>query len=405
MNRAVRHLFFTLLLFLACFSACQAEVPGTARDISQECLFNGISGKGHNLTDGTYARDFKTGLRDGARGLQITAPQGATVGAIYIQWHSLPLPLNIQTHDKAGSWVTVSSCDGDFYAQYIPIPNLRDFRIVCRDDPLQQLSICDMKVLTPGTPPDTVQLWQKPGDKVDMMLIAGHPDDELLWFGGTLPTYAGEQHKNVLVICAAMNRSIRRLELLDCLWACGVRTHPIHCVLEDFSTTNMNDVIRRWGGQEKLLEMFTGYYRRYKPDVVLLHDINGEYGHGIHRTVSWLGRECAELASDRTAYPDQVAKYGTWKIPKIYIHLYPENVIQMDWHQPLSAFGGKTAIEAAADAMYWHKTQTDHGWAVTEGGDLDNSLFGLYRTLVGQDTEKKDFFENIPAAFSGSADP
>ncbi len=68
-----------------------------------------------------------------------------------------------------------------------------------------------MKVLTPGIPPDTVQICQKPGEKVDMILIAGHPDDELLWFGGLLPYYAGELKKSVLFITAAMTRTIRRL--------------------------------------------------------------------------------------------------------------------------------------------------------------------------------------------------
>ena len=86
-------------------------VAGYARDISQACTFNGHSGKGHNLTDGTYARDFSTGLREGARGLEIQAPVGEVIGALYIQWHSLPQPLNIQTRDKNGNWVTVADCD------------------------------------------------------------------------------------------------------------------------------------------------------------------------------------------------------------------------------------------------------------------------------------------------------
>ena len=369
-------------------------VAGYARDISLECLFNGKSGENHALTDGTYARDFTTGIHGGAHALEITAPAGEVIGALYIQWHMLPVALNVQVQDEDGEWVTVTDCDGDFYAQYIPVPNLTECRIVARENPMTKLVICEMKVLTPGTPPDSIQVWQKP-DKVDMMLIAGHPDDELLWFGGTLPYYAGELKKSVLVVCAAMNRSYRRLELLDALWACGVRTHPVHCVLLDFTTTSMDKVFQEWGGKNKLLKMFTEYYRRYKPDVVLLHDVHGEYGHGIHRTVSWLGRECAELAPDESVYPEQVEAYGTWDVPKIYIHLYEENRIQLDWDQPLTAFDGRTAIQVAADAMYWHKSQTQHGWEVTEGGEMDNSLFGLYRTLVGPDTVGKDFFENI----------
>lgn len=377
-------------------TAAAASSEETARNISHECTFNGRSGASHPLTDGSYTRDFETGLTDGVHSLRILVPAGETAGAVYIQWHMLPVPVSVQTKSESGEWVTRAESDGDFYAQYIPLPGLTDFRIVCRDDPKTQLRICEMKVLTPGAPPEGIQLWEKPGDKVDMMLITGHPDDELLWFGGLLPWYEGEQGKKVLVIVAAMNRSIRRLELLDALWACGVRTHPVHAVLEDFSTSNINEVFHRWGNKERLKQRYTEYYRKYKPDVVVLHDINGEYGHGIHRAVSWLGRECAELAADPSYCPDQVAAWGTWDIPKIYIHLYPENQIRLDWSRPITAKSGKTALEVAQEALQWHKTQIEHGWAVQAGGEMDNELFGLYRTLVGPDVEKNDFFEHIP---------
>ncbi len=369
---------------------------GPARDIGRECTFNGHPGEKHYLTDGSYTRDFTTGFWEGTRGLEIRAPEGETIGALYIQWHYQPGPLDIRARNAEGAWVTVAQCDNDFYAQYIRTPALDDLLIVCREDPMKALVICDMKVLTPGAPPEDVQLWEAPGDKVDMMLLAGHPDDEMLWFGGTLPYYAGELGKKVLVVCGAMNRSIRRLELLDCLWACGVRTHPIHCQFVDFTTKDMDRVLQEWGGKEKLLERFTELYRRYRPDVVLLHDVNGEYGHGMHKAMSWLGRECAELAPYASVYPEQAEKYGTWDVPKIYIHLYPENQIRMDWHRRLSAFEGRTAIEAAMDAMSWHRTQTQHGWMVEDGGEMDNALFGLYRTRVGADVKKDDFFEHIP---------
>ncbi len=370
-------------------------IPAT--DITKLCLYNGYPGDSHDLTDGTYARAMKTGLRDGVRGLQVTAPEGIRIGALYIQWDGDPAPLFIQGRDQNGEWKTVSECDADFFAQYIPIPELQDLRILNRDDPTTALCICEMKVLTPGDPPDYVQLWQKPGDKVDMMLMVGHPDDELLWFGGLLPYYGCEREKDVLVVCAAMNRSLRRLELLDALWACGIRIHPVYSQLRDFVSGDPKEVLKTWGGEEKCQELFTGYIRQYKPDVLVLHDVKGEYGHGIHKTVSYLGSTGAENAGDASVFPEQAASLGTWDVPKVYIHLYPENQITMDWQVSLKKFGGKTALEVAAEAMLWHKSQLSHGWAVTAGGDMDNSLFGLYRTLVGPDREKTDMFENLPS--------
>ncbi len=381
----------------ALISPPEGTVTGElARDISVDCLYNGRAGSHHALADGTYARDYQTRVKDGTAALYINVPEGEVAGSVYIQWHALPFPLSVQTR-QGDAWITVVTCDDCFYAQYIPLPNLQYFRIVARDDPLTALSFCEVRILTPGIPPEHIQIWQHPGEKVDMMLLVGHPDDEVIWFGGLLPYYAGELKKNVLVICAAMNRSFRRLELLDCLWACGVRTHPIHSVLVDFSTTSRDEVFEKWGGKARCLELYTSYYRQYQPDVVVLHDINGEYGHGIHKAVSYLGRECSKLAADPEMYPEQVAEYGTWEVPKIYLHLYEENQLTMDWHRPLKSFGGKTAIEVATDAMFWHKTQTAHGWAVEDGGEFDNALFGLWQTTVGPDEARDDLFEHIPA--------
>ena len=54
-----------------------------------------------------------------------------------------------------------------------------------------------------------------------------------------------------------------------------------------------------------------------------------------------------------------------------------------------------TGLEVADKAMQNHKTQIGRGWAVTEGGEYDNSLFGLWRTIVGPDVAGGDMFENI----------
>lgn len=82
-------------------------------------------------------------------------------------------------------------------------------------------------------------------------------------------------------------------------------------------------------------------------------------------------------------------------MPKCYLHLYPENVVDMDWHQPLEAFGGKTSFEVAEDAFRCHTSQQETRYSVEDSGAGDCSLFGLYRSLVGEDLLKNDFFENL----------
>ena len=380
-------------------AAESTEAPEkTAVDISDKCMYNGYQGgPKHKLNDGVYNNVYETGMRNGARAVEITVTDGEPMGAVYIQWAKDPLPVAVEVPTDDGGWMVIATGDGEFFADYIPVPENRHCRIVCSFDPTMKLEISEMRVLTAGTPGPEIQVWQKPG-KVDLMLIAGHPDDDLLWFGGALPYYAGELKKDTLVVCCAMSRDLRRLELCDALWACGVRIHPIYLHLRDFSDTDPKKFIQAWGGEERLNEIFTELYRRYKPDVVLLQDVNGEYGHGIHRAASLFGRQCVEMAADPGLFPDSAARFGTWEVPKVYVHLWEENQIRMDWKQPLEAFGGKTALEAAQDALQYHKSQVVHGWAVQDGGDLDNSLFGLWHTTVGPDIEKNDFFENIPSA-------
>ena len=53
-------------------------------------------------------------------------------------------------------------------------------------------------------------MWQDL-DKAELMLLVAHPDDELLWFGGLLPTYAGQRGLKVQVVYAAAPSPFRRL--------------------------------------------------------------------------------------------------------------------------------------------------------------------------------------------------
>ena len=366
-----------------------------ARDISAECLLGGRRmGPNHPLTDGKYGQAVRSGMKEGVHAMVITAPEGETIGGLSVRWEQNGMPLAVEILNASGEWVTAAETDGDFFVDYIPLPGVTQCRIRNREDGKAQLRLVELTVLTAGRLPENIQVWQKP-DKVDLMLIAGHPDDELLWFGGLLPYYAGQLQKRTLVICCAMSARLRQHELCDALWACGVRVHPVYLKRLDFSDTSLNLVLKKWHAKDETLEIVTGLIRRHKPEVLVLQDVNGEYGHGIHKAGCWLGREGSAAAADPQRFPEQAESLGVWEIPKVYIHLWPENQIRMDWKKPLSAFGGKTGLEAAQDALQFHRSQVIHGWTVTEGGEYDNSLFGLYHSSVGPDEEGNDLFEHI----------
>ncbi len=390
-----------LLLMLLLPAAALGESTATdlapmAEDISKECLLNGYFDNQtmNKMLDGNYRTFWKSVRRNNVCELVVTPPKDKAIGALLIRWRSDPVAVNVQVRD-GDHWRTIAAAGADFQAQYIPLPSVREeIRIVGRNNEKTVLKICELTVMTPGTLPDWFQVWEKPYGKMDMMLLSGHPDDEVLWFGGLLPTYAGAREKKVLVVCAAFNTYHRRLELLDCLWTCGVRIHPIFAGYLDLCTSDMNAVYKAWGRQKVQLHV-AALYRQYKPDVVVLHDVKGEYGHGVHRAFSDAGRKAVELAADPTQDAASLEAYGAWVVPKVYVHLLADNQLQMDWHVPLERFGGMTSQEVAREAFKCHVSQQGKRWQVEDGGKWDNSLFGLYYTAVGQDVEKNDLFEHI----------
>lgn len=399
-----------LVMVMLCLCACASAdgiwtatdlSPATedmplSEDITQEVLLNGAMDYAHlnKMRDGNYRSIWESYQYSVEHELLITPPEGKAVGGIVIKWRSYtPFKTLIQVRNDAGEWETIAHGGDEFIAQYIPMPpTTEEFRIV-GENPSKRLQICEIVVMTAGRLPQDFQLWQTPPEKADMMQLVAHPDDELLWFGGLLPTYAGEQQKDVVVVCAAFRNYHRRLEMLDGLWTAGVKYHPIFIGLEDYITNNMFEVIDSWGRQRALSKVVT-LYRKYQPDVVVLQDVKGEYGHGVHRAFTNICQNAVESAASTSYEVQEALRYGVWNVPKVYIHLWEENQIKMDWKQPLSAFGGKTGLEVATEAFRKHVTQQGH-WDVWDGGEWDNSLFGLWHTTVGPDVIGGDMFENI----------
>jgi LmbE family N-acetylglucosaminyl deacetylase len=298
------------------------------------------------------------------------------------------LPSNVQLSGA------LTDCS-EYATQYIALPEgYAQIRITPQSG--GKLELCEIAALTPGDAPAHIQVWRDPPEKVDLMLFSTHPDDEVLWFGGLLPYYAGEMDMDVLVINAVYAHYYRRQELLAALWTCGVDIYPVMLGYPN-QQDSVEEVIAEWEVKNRRpKDRMVALIRQYRPDVVMLHDTEGEYGHTAHKAFSWLGQQGVERAADPAQHAESAAQWGVWDVPKTYIHLWPENQIRMDWKQPLTAFGGKTGLEVAAEGFACHATQQER-WRVQDGGEYDNALFGLWRTTVGFDQQGTDLFENIPA--------
>lgn len=366
------------LLLLLPLAALADEAP----DLTAQCAFRQSKYKTpvKYLTD-RNANTVATADSKKAT-LEITLPEGEACHGLYIQWGEAEVqPWHLEAMEGE-EWVEIAS-GGGFLHAYIPVDGRTKLRITSDPSATKYLRIRELFVLGEGELPDWVQNWQPPLEKADLLVLSAHADDEWIFFGGAIPD-AVNAGKAVQVCYLTSMPPMRRMELLNGLWAAGVRHYPdLSSALRDVKRDTLAEQYRVWG-RSKVQALVTGFYGRYRPEVVVSHDVKGEYGHGAHRVAADAAMACVELAAD------------TWQVKKLYLHLYAENEILMDWQRPLEAFGGRTALDIAAEAYGYHVSQHKTHWKIEPGGRYDSSRFGLAYTAVGADVQMNDFFENIP---------
>lgn len=393
------------LLALSLSVAFAAE----ANDITEDCKFKVCSsGRKYTLmTDKKYTSYWESN-KIKTPWIAITAPEGKPIAGLYVCFGNMPESWEIQTSDDGKDWFTAVPGDTRFLHAYVALPQpAQHVRLAVTSEKKTALRINDLFVLSEGDLPDWVQVWQPTEEKADILFLSTHPDDELIFFGGAIPTYAVEQQRKVVVAYFTRSNTTRSSELLNGLWHMGVRTYPVIGNFKDSYAKNLKAAYKSAGGKGKVNEWIVGLYRQYKPEVVVTQDTNGEYGHKQHMMIADAAQNCIALAANEDEFSASTIAYGTWQVKKLYLHLYPENQITFDWTVPLKSMNGATGIELAEEAYTLHKTQASSGMSVTETGTkYDNRVFGLAFTTVGEDVRKDDFLENIydaPGSYDAAA--
>lgn len=393
------------LLALSLSVAFAAE----ANDITEDCKFKVCSsGRKYTLmTDKKYTSYWESN-KIKTPWIAITAPEGKPIAGLYVCFGNMPESWEIQTSDDGKDWFTAVPGDTRFLHAYVALPQpAQHVRLAVTSEKKTALRINDLFVLSEGDLPDWVQVWQPTEEKADILFLSTHPDDELIFFGGAIPTYAVEQQRKVVVAYFSRSNTTRSSELLNGLWHMGVRTYPVIGNFKDSYAKNLKAAYKTAGGKGKVNEWIVGLYRQYKPEVVVTQDTNGEYGHKQHMMIADAAQNCIALAANEDEFTASTIAYGTWQVKKLYLHLYPENQITFDWTVPLKSMNGATGIELAEEAYTLHKTQASSGMSVTETGmKYDNRVFGLAFTTVGEDVRKDDFLENIydaPGSYDAAA--
>ncbi len=363
------------------------------------------------------------------------------ISAVYIIWDTpvtewtLTIGENSTQYGKNG-----------FIHEYIDLEtSTNEFTITLPD---MSATVCDIYTFSDGEIPAWVQQWNPPCEEADILVLPARGNNEVIDFGGLIPYYAGEKDAKVQV-AYMVNQWLeyyRPHEILNALWECGVTYYPVFGDFVDCEVKTYEDAQLAYN-QEEVTEYVVSLLRRFKPQVAVGQDLNGEGGNGISMIYAKALADACHISADESKYPDSASEYGVWDVPKTYLHLYgnisevlPDSELYIttdedgepvetttiaedeeattsdtdsaketgysgdveyltkpllfDWSQILENFDGRTAYEVAQDAFEIHKSQTN--WtSMKENGLRTTAVYGLYRTTVEYDKGKEaDMLEN-----------
>lgn len=336
----------------------------------------------------------------------LTVKTENTIAGLYLEFYSQSVPGTITTANGTKFFGA-----SGFLHEYIVLEEAeaKTLEIVFPSG----AKLSELRIFGAGTLPSDVQVWRPPYERADALLLTPHSDDEHLSFAGVLPWMIAQDYDcQVAYFCSHAQNPIRLHEQLNGLWAVGVTHYPVLGVYPDYYSESMQQALAKLSADGYTEEDLIGYQvellRRFKPYVVVGPDTNGEYGHGAHMLNAYALQQALEVSGDRDAYPQSSRLYGAWDVPKAYLHLWNERKIVMNFDLPLEYYGGKTAYEMSVAGYMCHRSQhwtwfTE--WLIgTKSKPLESAaqiqyyspcMYGLYRSTVGDDTLKNDFFEHI----------
>ncbi len=351
--------------------------------ITKKVNFTSDSFETAKLTDGSLATHSQK--TDASLLIESDTP----MGFLYIKYRSIP------TESGTLNDTSALAAKG-FLHEYVALDGATSARLSYPD-----IDIAEIEVWSEGDIPSDIQRWEVGPEETDIMLFATHSDDDQLFFAGLVPTYVARGAcVRVAYFVNHFDTYNRMHELLDGLWHCGLTNYPLISPLPDGYSESIEGAISYFEKEgfiyENVLNLQRLFLNRFKPKVVVLHDINGEYGHGAHmlNTSSFL--EVVENADSEQFVPE-----------KIYIHLYKENPLTLDIDTPLDFFDGKTAFNVSQEAFGFHKSQHwtwFKGWLYGKNTTITKSTqiktynpaeYGLYSSSVGEDTGIGDMLENV----------
>ena len=389
------HKMFRLLAALVMCALLMCSAPAfavQADTVTKQCMFEVSAGREKYLTDGDVDTSWTSESENGK--LMITLPTNGA-GYVVIEWEKLPTGYIFAQYD-ADKQIMTSVGEADVQPGLIQVYELNeDARYVLMTLTDKKQSIAEITVYSPGELPESVQRWRGQYTKCDMMLVCAYAGDEFSVFGGMLPRYAVEKDARVQTVFMTEASREQKSETLAALWSLGIDNYPEFLDLSGSKAGSLEDCLKKWGGKDELIGTMVECIRRFKPEVIVSHDINGEGGDYRRQLTGMLMEYAIAAAADPDAYPDSGDEYGAWQVKKLYLHLGQGERVDLDWSAPAQGLPGGSALAAAQSAFASYASLAGK-YTVTEGGEYDSSVYSLISSTIGSDVRRDDLFENVP---------
>ena len=260
--------------------------------------------------------------------------------------------------------------------------------------------------------------WLPPTNKIAVLAVWAHQDDEAIFGGGSLPYYSAVLRLPTMLLCMTGGSEPARDDELRCAaWTYGLRYEPlfghfmnIHSNLitnSPYGTNTINITWDNWAGvgflgngtnveagKTRAINFVAEQIRRYRPDVIITHDLNGETGHDNHKATAYAVTRAFFVAADPKATAANLVGLPPWQAQKLYVHLYHTNrLFHEHWETPYPALTNRTPHQVANIGLACHLSQGPARWicgSVYPPGGMYNlwpsEWWGLYASKVRLDT-------------------
>jgi LmbE family N-acetylglucosaminyl deacetylase len=248
-----------------------------------------------------------------------------------------------------------------------------------------------------------------------LMVVAAHPDDETLGFGGVLARYGSEGVHTFLVTATRGERG----RYLDYRW--GNEGHPGSEALADIRERELHAAASALGIHEVTLlgyedqgldrahdagavARIAGEIRRVRPHVVLTFAPDGAYGHPDHIAISQLTTAAVvaavdprfDPANDRLAAPHAVSKlyYLAWNETAwtAFQSVFKKLVSLVDGVERQAVPWPDWALTTVVDTRRWCAT-------VSRAVNCHTSQVGTYAGLTALEPAQSEAFWGIQSFY------